>query len=281
MQSLLNVLRRLTDVREAIPPSWSKVLTVFALIALAAAYTALSAHQHEINPNDQSVPTWTQFWNDGAVQSVEVQKRTGERWLVQDLTNDARRLGLGLALGILGAVFLGMNMGAFAAVDAVFNLPFTFISKIPPMAAFGMFFILFKEEEHLFLAVVVFSVLPTMAQSVSMTVKDFPDELRYKALTLGAGPFDLVWWIILRWSMPRVIDAVRLQIGEVVRALIAAEFVVGNTGFGSQIRAQMRNSNMAMVFTYVVIIVVGFWVVDHALKRFNLFTSPQLRARSN
>lgn len=281
MQTFLSILRRLTAVREPIPSRWSKAFTVFALLALVVGYTMLSAHQHQINPNDQSIPSWSQIWNDGIVKSVELQKRTGVRWLVEDVYSDAGRFGLGLGIGVVSAVFIGLNMGAFSAVESVIGLPIAFFSRVPPAAAFGAFFILVKDQENMLVAVVVFAVLPTLAQSIAMTAKEFPPELRYKALTLGAGSFDLVWWIMFRWALPRIIDSVRLQVGEVVKALIGAELLVGNTGFGSQIRAQMRNSNMAMVFTYVVIIVGVCWAIDNVLVVLKLYTSPQLSKQDN
>jgi len=252
-------------IRQPFDRRLKALLSLFSIILLLAAYTAISHRQHQKNPNDTTIPSWHQL-REGVHQTVEVNERSGERWILSDAGATASRLFLGLFFGILGAVFLGVLMGCFATFEALLVPPLSLLAKVPPTAALAVFFVLVGTDTEMFVAMIAFGIMPTLAQSIYLAVHDVPDELLYKAYTLGGSKIELVWNVIVRAILPRMIDATRLQIGPAMVYLIAAEMVVGDIGFGYRIRLQSRLLNMNVVYPYLAILAVFGFTMDYCLR---------------
>jgi NitT/TauT family transport system permease protein len=153
-----------------------------------------------------------------------------------------RRAILRLALGAGGAVVLGLLMGCFTPIEAFCHPPLSLLSQIPPTAALAVFFVLVGTGQEMYVAMIAFGILPALAQTVYLAVKEFPEELQYKSYTLGATHAEVIGSIILAQVLPKLLDALRLVIGPAMVYLIAAEMVVGDVGFGYRIRLQSNSS---------------------------------------
>jgi len=254
------------------------VLSVTAVLVLLAAYTLVAHLQHLKNPDDTTIPTWRQL-ADGVIASCEVNHRSGERWVLVDSLATGMRLFLGLSCGVAGAVLLGLLMGCFEKIEAFFAPPMSLLAKVPPTAALAVFFVMVGTDTEMYIAMIAFGVLPTLAQAVHLGVKDVPRELIYKAYTLGASHCEVVWNVILRQTLPKVIDAVRLQIGPAMVFLIAAEMVCGDVGFGYRIRLQSRLLNMSVVYPYLALLAAFGFGVDFSLRRLQRLLCPWYTGR--
>ncbi|MBT8339010.1 MAG: ABC transporter permease subunit, partial [Desulfatitalea sp.] len=191
----------------------------------------------------------------------------GERWIAVDSRATLWRLFLGLGLGIAGALLIGLLMGCFAVVEALLAPPLSLLAKVPPTAALAVFFVLVGTDTHMFVAMIAFGVLPTLSQSIYLAVREIPNESLDKAHTLGASQMELIWNIIFQHILPKVFDAIRLQIGPAMVYLIAAEMVVGDVGFGYRIRLQSRLLNMNVVYTYLALLAAFGFGMDFVLRR--------------
>ncbi len=241
------------------------ILSILSVAIMLSAYSMLSVRQHRINPEDTTIPTWTQL-SDGVIKSIEINPRSGDRWLQVDSLATLGRLFYGLLLGILGAIAIGLLMGCFPVFESLFIPPMSILAKIPPTAALAVFFVLVGTDTEMYVAMIAFGVLPTLSQSIYFSVREIHDELLYKAYTLGASRLELIWNIIVRSIFPKLLDNVRLQIGPAMVYLIAAEMVVGDVGFGYRIRLQSRLLNMNIVYTYLVVLAVFGFSMDYFLK---------------
>ncbi len=254
-------------IRQPIPKKYGLLLGVLAVLVLVTLYTLVSHWQHRNNPEDSTIPTWGQLWQ-GVQKIVEVNPRSAERWIVVDSRASAGRLGMGLLLGILGAVALGLLMGCFAVWESLLVPPMSLLAKIPPTAALAVFFVLVGTDTEMFVAMIAFGILPSLAQSIYLSVREVPEETLFKAYTLGASQVELIWNVILREILPKVFDAVRLQIGPAMVYLIAAEMVVGDVGFGYRIRLQSRLLNMNVVYPYLALLAAFGFSIDFLLRWF-------------
>ena len=171
-------------------------------------------------------------------------------------------------------VIVGVAMGCFPVVEALLAPPLSFLAKIPPTAALAVFFVLFGTDLQMYTAMITFGILPSLAHSIYLAVEDIPGELINKSYTLGASHAELVWNVVVRIVLPRMIDAIRLQIGPAMVYLIAAEMVTGDVGFGYRIRLQSRLLNMNVVYPYLVFLAGFGFVMDYALRRLQQVTSP-------
>jgi NitT/TauT family transport system permease protein len=260
-------------IRKPLRARWAAAIGLFSVAALLAAYTLLAHWQHRRNPEDTTIPTWSQL-ADGVRKAGEVNSKSGERWIVADARATAWRLFWGLACGVLGAVVLGLAMGCFTRIEALLAPPLSLLAKVPPTAALAVFFVLVGTETEMYVAMIAFGVLPVLAQSVYLAVRDVPDEMLYKAATLGASAPELIVNVILPSILPKLLDAVRLQIGPAVVYLIAAEMVVGDVGFGYRIRLQSRLLNMSVVYPYLAALAGFGYAMDATLRRIQRAACP-------
>jgi NitT/TauT family transport system permease protein len=256
------------------------LLGLLSILILLGGYTYLSHRQHIKNPDDTTLPSWGKL-KEGVATAVEPNKRSGERWLVGDLAATMSRLFLGLFYGVVGAIILGVLMGCFPRIEAFLVPPLSILAKIPPTAALAVFFVLFGTDLQMYVAMIAFGILPTLAQSVYLSVVEVPDELLDKAYTLGASKTELIWNVIVRITLPKMIDGVRLLIGPAMVYLIAAEMVCGDVGFGYRIRLQSRLLNMNVVYPYLAILAIFGFTMDILLRLLQRVCSPWYTGRES
>lgn len=253
-------------IRQPISTKWRFILGTLSILLLILGYAYLSHRQHLKNPEDTTIPTFSQL-KKGIIKIVEPSRRSGEVWLLEDAKATFGRLFLGLLVGALAAVILGLLMGCFTPVESFFIPPLSTLAKLPATAMLTVFFVMVGTDTKMYIAMIAFGVLPTLAQTIYLSAKDdVPNELIYKSYTLGASHFDVVWNVIYKHIMPKMIDSIRLQIGPAMVFLIAAEMVMGNVGFGYRIRLQSRLLNMNVVYPYLAILAIFGYIMDYGLR---------------
>ncbi len=172
----------------------------------------------------------------------------------------------GLVVGVVLSIALGLCMGCFTEAEAFFLPPLSFLAKIPPTAMLAVFFVLVGTTYKMYVTMIAFGMLPTLAQSVYQAAKkDVPDELVYKAYTLGANHAELIWNVIFKQILPRVLDSVRLTIGPAMVLLVAAEWMVAGEGFGYRLRLFYQRTDMTVVYVYLIILGAVGLLADYAL----------------
>lgn len=252
-------------IRKPIKKRWVVFLGILSILLMIVGYSLLSHLQHKANPDDTTIPTWRQI-SEGVGKAFKANDRTGEIWIVEDACATFYRLFLGLFVGIAGAVVLGLLMGCFRVFESFLVPPLSLLAKIPPTAALAVFFVMVGTGTNMYVVMIAFGVLPILAQSVYLSIKDVPEELLNKAYTLGATHTEIIWNVIFRFILPKLIDAVRLQIGPAMVYLIAAEMVCGDVGFGYRIRLQSRLLNMSVVYPYLVFLAAFGFTMDYGLR---------------
>ncbi len=245
----------------------TKALLGFVSFALlAGVYAYLSARQHAHNENDTTIPSFSQLAS-GVVRVCTPDKfEGGKPWILVDTMASFERLFSGLGLGVLISVIVGVAMGCFTPIEALLLPPLAFLAKIPPTAMLAVFFVMVGTGGGLFVAIIAFGVLPTLSQAIYQAAKkDVPDELLYKAYTLGASHDELVWNVVYKQVLPRIIEAIRLQIGPSLVYLIAAEWLVAEVGFGYRLKMQSRLLEMRVVYVYLVYLGIIGLTLDFTL----------------
>ncbi|MBU0469153.1 MAG: ABC transporter permease subunit [Candidatus Omnitrophica bacterium] len=241
------------------------LVMILSVIVVLGAYTHLSHRQHIKNPKDKTIPTWSQL-KDGLLKICEKNKRSGERWIVQDSFASAKRLSLGLLWGVVGAIIVGIAIGCFPIMDASLSSLLAILAKLPPTAALALFFVMLGTGIGMYVGIIVVGILPVLAQSIYLSIKDVPKELIYKATTLGASKAEIVWNVIVVHILPNIINSIRLQIGPSLVYLIAAEYACAHIGFGYRLRLQARLVNMDVVYPYLAILIIFGFIMDWLLK---------------
>lgn len=244
---------------------WRIALGVAFVLLLVVCYGCLSHARHRANPNDKTIPSAGQLY-DGLKRVLTPDERSGEVMLWTDGWATFVRLAAGVLVGVLLSIAVGMLMGCFTPAEAFFLPTLSFLAKIAPTAMLALFFVLVGLNAQMYVTMITFGMLPSLAQSVHAAVrKDVPEELINKAYTLGASHVEVIWNVVFRQILPRVIDAVRLQVGPAMVLLVAAEWMVAGEGIGYQLRKFYQRTDMTVVDVYVVALGVFGYAVDSGL----------------
>lgn len=258
-------------IRKPISPLWHFGLGVLSVVILLGAYTYLAHDMHVENPDDTTIPTWSQI-KEGVTKAVQLDDE--ERWILIDGWATMKRLFLGMLVGVTGGLVIGLLMGCVPAIEALCYPPMAFFAKVPPTAALAVFFVLVGTDLNFYIGMIAFGVLPTLAQATYLAVKDVSEELLDKASTLGASNMELVWNVICRQVLPNILDATRLQIGPAIVYLISAEMITGDVGFGYRIKLQMKLLNMSVIYPYLMTLGLFGFGLDYGMRLLQKWTCP-------
>ncbi len=239
------------------------LLGIASFVVLLSGYAWMSHRAHVENPRNKTLPNFSQFTEGW--QRIAAGEGGIDFW--GDVRASASRLAVGVGAGVLLAFVVGLAMGCFPAVEAVLLPPISFFAKIPPTAMLAVYFVFFGVTGiKIFVALIAFGIFPTLAQSIAQAAqKDVDEHTLYKSYTLGASSFEVVWEVVLRQILPRIIENARLQIGPAMVFLIAAEFSLADQGFGYTLRMQSRLQNMNIVYTYLALLAFAGLAIDWVL----------------
>lgn len=200
---------------------------------------------------------------------------TGLKFDSNGAASSLTRFILGILFGGSLAFLVGIAMGCFAWVEAFFQPPISFLASIPPTAMVVVYMLVFGLEMKMFVAVVGMGIFPTLAQSIYQAVKnDVPESAVYKAYTLGASPLEVIWEVVIPQILPRIIDAIRLQVGPAMIFLIAVELGLGSEGIGYRLRNAPRGNYYNVIFIYLILLGVFGMVVDWGLRAIRRWLCP-------
>ncbi len=289
-------------LRQPITWRWHALLGVSSFLTLIAVYTYLSWQRQHVYPEDRMLPNWTQLYREGLLEVVPP-RAWQEEWvpffepdtlgkglapvvqlikvpnipLLFDLKMSCYRFLCGLFVISALSIVMGLLMGCYAAAEAYFLPPLFFWSKIPGSALVGFMFIFFGLGTELFVAMMFFGVFPILAQNVYHAAKeDVPDELLYKARTLGASQLACIWDVICKHILPKLLEAIRLSLGPILVYLIFTEWLVGDVGMGCQMRLAFKKGAAGTPIMYVYAFVLGVLGlgIDTAFRRFQSWLCP-------
>ncbi len=175
----------------------------------------------------------------------------------------------GFALAAAVAVPLGIAMGAYKPIEAVFE-PFVSFARYLPASAFVPLLILWAgigETQKLLVIFIgsVFQIVLMVAVAVGNTRRDLVEA----AYTLGAGSSGVVRRVLIPANAPEIAEILRLVLGWAWTYVIVAELIGSSSGIGHMIiESQALMATGQIVFGIIVIGVIGL-VSDFAFKAAN------------
>lgn len=292
-------------IRDPISPRADYTLTVLSIVCFSGAYALLSAHQHHVNPDDTTLPTFMQIWH-GVLRTINLEipadvpvlrmhpatihsywRAITSTWLYEDSIATFGRLFVGLSLSVLFSIVLGIGMGCFTSMESFALKPMSFLAKIPPTAAIPVFFVLPRivglqgDSEIIYIGMIAAGITPTLSQAIyQATRNDVPINSIYKTRTLGASIPEVIWNHVFKQVLPRIIESTRLSIGPAMVYLLAAEYALAEVGFGYRLRMQARLLNMSVVYWYLILLGLTGWGLDWAITRLRRWWCPWFEGAS-
>ena len=241
-------------------------LGVLPFLLLLAAYLLGSNARLADNPDDKLLPAVSSIATTMHQYALEEDRRSGDILLLVDTIASLKRIGLALAISAAIGVTFGLAIGAIPYLRAVFAPFIGAIAMIPPLAILPILFIVLGLGEVAKVTLIVIGVAPIIIRDLALRAAELPAEQLIKAQTLGASSWLLATRIILPQLWPRLIDAVRLNLGCAWLFLIAAEAIASTEGLGYRIFLVRRYLAMDVILPYVIWITVLAFSMDAGLR---------------
>lgn len=243
----------------------SILLGLIPILLLVVLYLVVAAERHAINPADKILPLPGQMALAMQGLIFEPDQLSGRYLFWADTLASLQRLGLGLGISTLSALFVGLMLGILPPVRATFGMLVTGIAVIPPIALLPILFIAFGLGETAKVALIVVGIAPFMTRDIAAHIGGLPKEQIIKAQTLGASTWQLILRVALPQAMPRLIQAARLSLGPAWVFLISAEAIASDIGLGYRIFLVRRYLAMDVILPYVAWIALLAAAIDFLL----------------
>lgn len=282
----------MSRIKQPIHPYWTIFWGIIGVLVLVVGYQVLSNRQHARNPTDTTIPSMSQMLDGlktvctprenpliSAFGGTEAEKtfmgQLHKTPIFNDVVSTYGRLIKGLVLGCSLSILLGMAMGCYEWIAALFLPALSLLAKVPGTAMLAVFFVMVGTGEVMFATMIGFGVLPILTQAIYLSAKhDIHEEEINKAYTLGSSNMEVIYNVVYKQILPKILENIRLQIGPAMVYLIAAEMLVGQVGMGYQIRMQQRLLNMNIVYDYLLILGISGLIMDHGMLMFRRKLCP-------
>jgi NitT/TauT family transport system permease protein len=199
-----------------------------------------------------------------------------------DIFNDTKaslvRVMIGFGIAALISVPLGLAMGSFKSIQALFEPVIGLIRYLPATAFVPLLLIWFGLGEEPKIALIVIGTVFFNTLMTANVVWQVPSELIKVSYTLGASNFTVFRKVIFPHSIPGIIDAMRVNLAAAWNLIVVAELIAADEGLGYRITRAQKFLHIDQIF--VVLIVIGILGVttDIVLRLIRDRLAPWARA---
>ena len=238
-------------------PRWLSVSLVLLSVAVPAALWWHFSHLE--TTNEVFLPKPELVW----AAAVDLAERG---LLFEDTRASIIRVTLGFVFASVVSVPLGIAMGAFASIRALFE-PAIGLLRYMPAPAFIPLLILYLgiEEEPkimlIFIGTVFYNTLMVMD-----AVKFVPKDLIETTFTLGGNRFQTLVRVIAPYVTPNIIDAFRINIAASWNLVVIAELIAAQEGLGKRISIAQKFLRTDQIFAYLLILAVIGLTLDLSFR---------------
>lgn len=184
----------------------------------------------------------------------------------KDILVTLYRVLAGFGLALLIGVPLGIFIGTFKVIEALFEPMISFVRYMPVSAFIPLFILWIGVGEVEKLSVIFFGSVFSIILMVAVEVSSVRKELLEAAYTLGSSNFGVLRSVILPAAMPGIMDSTRLVLGWAWSYIIVAELIAASSGIGSVIIESQRMFRIGnIIFGILTIGVLGL-ISDFILK---------------
>jgi len=243
-------------IREDIPARLRLSLMVASLAIPLAVWTLLVVTNAV---SDLFLPSPIEAFNAGRDLLSSGALQNDVRWSVQ-------RVAIGFGIAVLISVPLGLAMGTFKSMEALFEPVIGFVRYMPAAAFTPLFLIWLGIDEP---PKVVLIVVGTVFFNTLMTanvVWQVPTELIKVAFTLGASNFTVFTKVIFPHAVPGIIDAMRVNMAAAWNLIVIAELFAAEEGLGFRIVRSQKFLQVDRIFAVLIVIGILGLASDLALR---------------
>lgn len=245
--------------KEPIPRPAVLILGVLSFAIPLALWSLVSYGDYSGVASQDLLPTPTTVL--GALRDMLFQNG-----FAHDIWDSSYRILIGFAISAVVGVPLGILMGSFRSVQALFE-PLISFARYLPASAFIPLLILwvgFGDGEKVSIIIIgSFFQLALLIANISAGVQK---ELLQIAYTLGASRWQVFTRVLIPASLPGTVDTLRIIIGWAWTYLIVAELVGAESGIGHVILAAQRTAYTEAIIAGILTIGVLGVITDTVFR---------------
>jgi NitT/TauT family transport system permease protein len=194
-----------------------------------------------------------------------------------DTKDSVTRILLGFFVSSLLAVPIGIMMGIYKSVEAAVEPPVDFIRYMPAVAFIPLTLIWFGTTETQKIVILFIGVFFQEVLLVMDNVKTVPKQYIEMAYTLGLSTPAVIWQVIVRYSLPGIVDTLRICMGWAWTYLVVAELVGAESGLGFRIQTAQRYLDTPLILAGIIWIGILGLMFDFAFKIIYNRSFPYMR----
>ncbi len=253
-------------------PTSRGVYVCVALFSMALLFGLWSAASYGQWVNPLFLPTPTQVWH-----AFKTQVNSGILWT--DMGTSVSTIVLGFLVSSAVAIPVGLLMGVYKHGEAFFEPPIDFIRYMPAVAFVPLTLIWFGATLTQKLVILFIGIFFQEVLLVMDNVKTVRRNLVDIAYTMGLRQDQVIRRVILRASLPGIVDTLRISMGWAWTYLVVAELIGATSGLGFRIQQASRYIDTpTMVFDIIVIGILGL-AFDFGFKAIYAWSFPYMAHR--
>ena len=175
--------------------------------------------------------------------------------LLDDAIASTGRVAAGFGIAVVISVPLGLAMGSFRSIRALFEPMIGLIRYAPATAFVPLLLIWLGLGEPPKIALVVIGTVFFNTLMTANVVWQVPTELIKVSLTLGAGSATIFRKVIFPYAVPGIFDSMRVNMAAAWNLIVVSELIAADQGLGFRIVRAQKFLHIDQIF--VVLVVIG------------------------
>lgn len=194
--------------------------------------------------------------------------------LQSDTQASVQRIVIGFGIAVLISVPLGLAMGTFPRIQALFEPGIALVRYMPATAFVPLLLFWLGIDERPKVALIVIGTVFFNTLMTANVVWSMPAELVKVAFTLGASTSVAFRKVIVPYALPGVIDAMRVNLAAAWNLIVVAEILAAQDGLGLRIARAQKFLQIDTIFFVLIVIGLLGLASDLALRSLRNRVSP-------
>lgn len=200
-----------------------------------------------------------------------------ERGFASDVFASLQRIIFSFGFAAAIAIPLGVMMGAFPLVHALFNPLVAAFRYLPAPAFIPLLLMWLGTGDTQKIALLMLGVIWFLITLICDITKKTPVDFIETSKTLGGSRKAILWTVVVPASMPGIIDTCRQMLAVSWTYLVIAEIVAATNGIGAMIMRARRFVHVDDIMAGILVIGILGLLCDLAFRGLHWLLFPYLR----
>ena len=167
-----------------------------------------------------------------------------------------RRVQLGFSMATVAGGILGIAMGRFKLIEAIFRPLFELVRPIPSVAWIPLAIVWFGIGESAKLFIIFMAGFVNIVVNTYAGAKQVDENMLGVAYMLGASELQAFFRVVIPSCVPYIFAGMQVGLSTCWMAVLAAEMVSSTEGIGWTITAGQEAGDMTQIFVGIIAIAV-------------------------